>query len=147
VAIVESEKSALIASSVFPDLVLLGAGDIHGLSIEKCQVLINRNIILFPDLNAFEKWSDKAQMLNSLFPSPSGEGSGVRCSTFLEDIATPKARTNGLDEADYIIEQLDKKKTEPVQEIYSCFSPTLQSMLEENPVLSILMDKLQLEEI
>lgn len=68
-------------------------------------------------------------------------------STLLEDIATPEARTNGLDVADFMIEQLSKTKTDPVLEIYIQFSPTLQSMMEKNLALSILMDKLQLEEI
>jgi len=68
-------------------------------------------------------------------------------STLLEDIATPEAKVNGLDVADFMIEQLSKTKTDPVLEICSHFSQTLQSMMEKNPVLSILMDKLQLEEI
>ena len=168
VAIVESEKSALIASAFFPDLIWLAAGNLNGLSVEKSQVLKSRNIILFPDLGAFEKWREKAQMLNSLFPSHTqkihflspcgespqrgievGEGSGVRCSisTLLEDIATPEAKANGLDVADFMIEQLSKTKAEPVLEIQSHFSPTLQSMLEINPALFSLMDHLNLEEI
>ena len=39
VAVVESEKSALIASAVFPGLIWLAAGNLNGISIEKCQVL------------------------------------------------------------------------------------------------------------
>jgi len=83
----------------------------------------------------------------SLSPSPFGEEFRVRCSTLLEDIATTKAKANGLDVADFMIEQLRKTTTDPVLEIQNHFSPTFQSMMEKNPVLSILMDKLQLEEI
>ena len=54
-----------IASCIKPDLIWFGAGNIHGLTIEKCQVLENRNEILFPNLNAFEKWSEKARIFNS----------------------------------------------------------------------------------
>jgi len=50
VAIVESEKSALIASAVFPDLIWLPAGNLNGLSIEKCHVLKRRDVMLYPDL-------------------------------------------------------------------------------------------------
>ena len=60
VCIVESEKSALISAAIFPDEVWLGAGNIHGLSIEKCQVFNNRTVILYPDLNAFDKWNEKS---------------------------------------------------------------------------------------
>jgi hypothetical protein len=149
VAIVESEKSAIIASAIMPDLIWLAAGNLNGLSIEKCQVLKGRDVILFPDLGAFEKWSEKAKMLNSLSPSPCGEGSGVRysISTLLENIATPEAKADGLDVADFMIEQLSKTKAESVIEIQSHFSPTLQSMLEINPALFILIDRLNLEEI
>jgi hypothetical protein len=147
VAIVESEKSALIASAVIPDLIWLAAGNLNGLSIEKTKVLKGRNITLFPDLGAFEKWNEKAQMLNSFFPSPHGEGSGVRCSisTLLEDEATASDRANGLDIADYIITELKSKKT--MHEIQSHFSPALQSMIDKNKALLLLMNGLQLEEI
>ena len=71
----------------------------------------------------------------------------ISVSTLLEDIATPEDKANGLDVADFMIEQLSKTKAEPVIEIQSHFSPTLQSMLEINPALFILIDRLNLEEI
>jgi hypothetical protein len=49
-----------IASCIMPDLIWLVAGNLNGLSIEKCQVLNGREIILYPDLGAFGKWSLKA---------------------------------------------------------------------------------------
>jgi hypothetical protein len=141
VAIVESEKSALIASAIFSELVWLGAGSINGLSIEKCQVLKNRNVILFPDLNAFDKWSEKAIQIEKHCNCK------VSISTILEDIATPEAKAKGLDVADFMIDQLRKLNPEPMP-INECrFSPKLQSLTEENPALLILIDRLNLEEI
>ncbi|MHB9140968.1 MAG: DUF6371 domain-containing protein [Paludibacter sp.] len=149
VAIVESEKSAIIASCIMPELVWLTAGNLNGLSIEKCQVLKSRDVMLYPDLGAFEKWSEKAQMLNSLFPSPHGEGSGVRykisISTLLEDEASDSDRANGLDIADFVIAELKSKKT--TLEIQSFFGPTLQSMIDKNKALLVLINAMQLEEI
>jgi len=55
VAIVDSEKSALIASAIMPDLIWLAVGSLNGLKLGKCSVLAGRNIILFPNLGAFEK--------------------------------------------------------------------------------------------
>ena len=141
IAIVESEKSALIASAFFPDLIWLAAGNLNGLSIEKSQVLKSRNVILFPDLGAYEKWNEKAILIGKQCNCK------ISVSTLLEDIATPEAKANGLDVADFMIEQLSKTKAEPVLEIQSHFSPTLQSMLEINPALFSLMDRLNLEEI
>jgi hypothetical protein len=44
-----------------PELIWLATGNLNGLSIEKCLVLKGRNIILFPDLKAFDKWNEKAK--------------------------------------------------------------------------------------
>lgn len=168
VAIVESEKSAIIASCIMPELVWLAAGNLNGLSVEKCKVLKGRSVMLYPDLGAFEKWSKKAQMLNlllplSLSPSPFGEGTNgqrpkelirVSCSTLLEDESTDTDRANGLDIADFIIAELKSPlssgrgvRSEALPEIQTFFSPALQSMIERSNALLILINKLGLEEI
>ena len=56
VAIVESEKSAIIASIYLPQYIWLACGGSEGLNIEKCQCLKGRKIILFPDCGMYEKW-------------------------------------------------------------------------------------------
>ena len=66
VAIVESEKSAIIASCLMSELICLAAGNLNGLSIEKCLALKGRDVKLYSDLSAFEKWNEKDKMLNSL---------------------------------------------------------------------------------
>jgi len=139
VAIVESEKSAIIASCIVPDMIWLAAGNLNGLSIEKCHVLKGRNVMLYPDLGAFEKWSIKALEIQEK------HNCKVTVSTLLEDEATDSDRTNGLDIADYIITELKSKKAIP--EIQSFFSPTLQSMIEKNKTLLVLINVLQLEEV
>jgi hypothetical protein len=139
VAIVESEKSSLIASAVFPDLIWLAAGNLNGLSLEKCQVLKGRNVTLFPDLGAFEKWSDKAWIIEKECNCK------INISTLLEDIATPEAKVNGFDIADYLIEEL-KNKTNQIQ-IHSRFSPILESMIEKNNALLVLINGLDLQEV
>lgn len=139
VAIVESEKSAIIASCIVPDMVWLAAGNLNGLSVEKCQVLIGRNVMLYPDLGAFEKWSLKATEIKKQCNWK------VSISTLLEDEATDTDRINGLDIADYIISELKSKKTIP--EIQNFFSPTLQSMIDKNKAFLVLIKGLELEEV
>jgi len=139
VAIVESEKSAIIASCIVPDIVWLAAGNLNGLSVEKCRALKGRDVMLYPDLGAFEKWSLKAIEIKKQCICK------VTISTLLEDEATDTDRINGLDIADYIIAELKSKKT--VSEIQCSFSPTLQIMIEENPALLVLITGLQLEEV
>lgn len=118
----------------------------NGLSIEKCQVLQNRIVILFPDLNAFDKWSEKAIQIEKVCNCK------INVSTLLEYIATPEAKENGLDVADFMIDQLLKKmalqsEPKPTPVVQSRFTPELDTMIETKPALLSLIDKLQLEEV
>jgi hypothetical protein len=139
VAIVESEKSAIIASIIFPDLIWLAAGSLNGLSIEKCQVLNGRDITLYPDLGAFGKWKTKATEIQNQC------NCNIILSNLLEVEATDNDRENSLDIADYIIAELSTKKT--TSEIQKTFSPHIQSMIERNRALLVLINVLELEEI
>ena len=66
VAIVESEKTAVIASVYLPQFIWCAAGSLTNLNAEKCSILKGRTVTLFPDLNGFEKWSSKAKELSHL---------------------------------------------------------------------------------
>lgn len=104
IGIVESEKTALIASVMMPNFIWLAAGNLNGLSIDKCKVLQGREVVLFPDLGGFEKWNKKAtELLLEL-------GIKISVSDLLELEATLEERENGLDIADYIIEQMLAQK-------------------------------------
>ena len=60
VDIVESEKTAAIASICLPKYLWLATGGIRNLSAEKCNVLKGRQIILFPDAGAYSMWHSLA---------------------------------------------------------------------------------------
>ena len=139
VAIVESEKSAFIASVVMPDFIWLAAGNLNGLSIDKCKALQGRKVVLYPDLGAFEKWSLKATEIQNQCNCK------ISVSTLLEDVASDTDRDNGFDIADFIIKQLISKET--ADEIHGRFSPGLESMVQQNNSLLLFIDKLELEEI
>jgi hypothetical protein len=94
VAIVESEKTAIISSIYLPQFVWLAFGGI-GFSLDKCNVLKGRNVILFPDLNGFDKWSSKVKELSHI--------ASFTVSDLLERKATEIERKQGLDIADYLI--------------------------------------------
>lgn len=98
IAIVESEKTAIISSVYLPQFLWLACGQLQGLSVDKCKVLSGRTVILFPDLKGFEKWQQKAKELQSLLPD-------VRfaVSDYLEKNASEADRQKGLDIADYLI--------------------------------------------
>ena len=146
VCIVESEKSALISAALFPDEIWLAAGNINGLSIDKCQVLNGRTVILYPDLNAFDKWSLKAKEIQKQCNCT------ISVSSLLETISTPFAKAQGLDVADYFINQLKTPLTSrrgvggEVQPVQPRFTPELDEMIETNPTLLTLINKLDLIE-
>lgn len=95
IALVESEKTAIIASLYFSDYVWLATGGISYLSYERIKVLRNRKVILFPDLGAFDLWSEKAKEFKKWLD--------IRVSDYLEKIATPEEREQKLDLADYLL--------------------------------------------
>ncbi|MBK7798505.1 MAG: hypothetical protein KA251_02545 [Saprospiraceae bacterium] len=112
VAIVESEKTAVIASVYLPQFIWLAVGSLSNLNAEKCSILKGRSVTLFPDLNGFEKWSSKAKELSHL--------EIFTVSDLLERKATEAEKKQGFDLADYLIKYdykafalLETKATEP----------------------------------
>lgn len=93
--------------------------------------------MLYPDLGALEKWSLKATEIQKQCDCK------VTISTLLENEASNTDRANGLDKADFIISELCLSKS--VSEIQSYFSPDLQSMIEKNKTLSVLIVGLELK--
>ena len=126
VAIVESEKSALISAHFMSDFIWLATGGIHGcFKEENIQVLKNRSVMLCPDLGAFEAWKAKIPMLSAVC-------SKVIISEHLELVATEEQRKSGLDIADFLL------MTEtPVM--------ALQRVIKRNPCIGTLIEQLQLE--
>ena len=98
VAVVESEKTAIIAAGYLPQFTWVAAGNKQGLSVDKCNALKQhaKTVILYPDLNAFKDWSGKAKLY------------GFKTSDLLEKKATEDERASGLDLADYLV-QFDVK--------------------------------------
>ena len=65
VAITESEKSAVICALTFPAIVWVSCGGKNGLNIERCRVLRDRNVVLYPDADAVDLWTAKAKELKA----------------------------------------------------------------------------------
>ena len=102
VAIVEAEKTAVIASMLFGNYIWLAAGNLNGIATRKSTVLRDRNIVLFPDAGCFEKWNKKKEEIrNEIFCQ-------IDISSLVETHATPQQSHDGYDIADYILEQLSE---------------------------------------
>lgn len=104
VGLVESEKTAIIASLVFPELIWLASGGKEGLSPYKFESLRNRNVFLFPDLtrpgdtkNCFDLWVKEINAINGMITGY------FEVSDFFENRASKTEKEAGLDLADYIL--------------------------------------------
>ena len=95
IAIVESEKTAIIASVYLPQFTWLACGSLASLTADRCSVLRGHHVTLFPDLNCYEKWKAKAKELSHI--------ATVNVSHLLELKATEQERACGLDLADYLL--------------------------------------------
>ena len=98
VCIVESEKTAIIASVYLPHLLWLAAGSLSNLTITKFRGLKSRRIFLFPDLNGYDKWRDKANEIRVGLP-----GINILVSDLLQKGSNSSDVSSGLDLADYLI--------------------------------------------
>ncbi len=67
VAIVESEKTAIIASGVFGDCITLACGGCANLTATMCEPLRGRDVVLFPDNGKFDEWGEKGKQMHRLF--------------------------------------------------------------------------------
>lgn len=65
VAIVESEKTAILCSEYIPLFTWLAAGALNGLNEGKMRPLKGLDVILFPDQGAYNKWKQIAEQLQS----------------------------------------------------------------------------------
>ena len=124
VAIVESEKTAIIASVYLPQFIWVAVGSLTNLNAEKCSVLKGRTVILFPDLNGFDKWSSKAKELSHL--------ANFAVSDLLERKATEAEKKQGFDLADYLIKFDYKEFALPVPEATEP-PPAVQPLVEVKP--------------
>ncbi len=124
VAIVESEKTAIIASVYLPEFIWLAAGSKEGLTFEKCKILKGRTVCLFPDLNGFELWDTKKKEISAF--------ARVTISDLLERKATKAERNQGLDLADYLI-KLDYKTFRDAERNYEPESKRQEVILNKSP--------------
>lgn len=66
VCIVESEKSAIVASIAYPESIWLASGSLTNLTYARCKVLEGRNVTLYPDVGVEDRWQEKLDQLRDL---------------------------------------------------------------------------------
>ena len=100
VAVVESEKTAIILSEHYPDCLWLAAGGLYELTAVKLFPLRGRKIILFPDTDtdgmAYGTWYKVMQEAQHLL------GQTIHLSALLEQRATKAEKAAKIDIVDYL---------------------------------------------
>lgn len=98
IAIVESEKTAIIASIYFPVFIWIATGGKDGMfSQANFDVLRGHKVILFPDLGMLDNWHEKAITLVR-------HGIDATVYDFLESRASEEDKKAGLDIADFLLQ-------------------------------------------
>ena len=125
IAIVESEKTAIIATHFISDFIWLATGGMNGcFNKNAVEVLRDKEVVLVPDLGATDKWKSKLPLLQTVCKQ-------VLVSNILEVNATDEQRQRGLDIADFLL------MTETPQMI-------LQRLIKRHSTLQHLIDSLGL---
>jgi hypothetical protein len=126
VVIVESEKTALIASIYLPQYTWMACGGLNNLSVKTLATLKQHNVVLYPDLKALAQWEAKATDLRN-------QGFRIAVSSMLENLPnlTEADRQSGLDLADFLL------LSEPIK------SPLVR-LMEKNEAIQHLVDRLDL---
>ena len=103
VCIVESEKTALIAATYWPEYIWMASGGVQNMTKGKFEALRGRDVKLYPDAKLsldqkptpYEQWTQLAIELNQ-------QGFSVTVSDWIENNATPEQKESGYDLADFV---------------------------------------------
>ena len=143
VALVESEKTALIGAACYPQYLWLATGGKSQMSDEKMKVLSGRTVIMFPDVDGYNEWAERAKTFTFC---------KIIVSDALEKNASPEQRAAKIDIADVLIAELKNGYVPPKpEEEYKwlfCMTPKSEKelMIEEHSIIRLLIDELGLVE-
>lgn len=100
VALVESEKTAVICSLLLPEYIWLATGGKSQFN-DRLMVLKGRKVTAFQDIDCYDEWRKKAKNYPML---------DITISDILERNSTPEQRERHVDIADVLLEEMLKRK-------------------------------------
>lgn len=128
IALVESEKTAIIASGYLPNFTWIATGGMHNFTANRLKNLEGKTITVFPDLDGIEQWKEKAAVIADKINIQ------FIFDSYLEKNATVEDYANKLDLADYLLRF-------PYEEELSEQERTLKYFKQINPLLTSLIEK------
>jgi len=126
VALVESEKSAIIMSIIIPDFTWLATGSKTGFKYESMKPLKEVEIHAFPDKGCYNDWFEKAQRMNA-------EGFSITVSKKME--------TDSIKDGDDIVDLLANNST-----VYSSIEKKIHKLVEKNSSIKRMIQLFNLED-
>lgn len=99
IALVESERTAMVMSLYYPEYIWLATGGKAGCAWYKADVaqpLKGRKVVLFPDTNCYDNWKEKSNHLKQYCRS-------IEVSDYLHKNTNPDQYKAGLDLEDFIV--------------------------------------------
>ena len=124
VALVESEKTAVICAGILPKFLWLATGGKSQLG-DKLLVLQGRKIVAFPDVDGFEVWSQKLAAYAQL---------QVTVSSVLQQNASPEDIAGHIDIADWLIRENPSRHARLDPESHDRASRVLATILHRVPI-------------
>jgi hypothetical protein len=122
IALVESEKTALIMSLFLPDYLWLATGSKANLKKELVAAIKKFDIIIFPDKSEFEDWNKKVLELKL-------DGFNIKCSNLLEN----KEAEKGSDLADFFIQSRYSDEAAKTKISYTNAENQINNLAQINP--------------
>ena len=136
VALVESEKTALICAGLMPRYLWLATGGKSCIN-DRLLVLKGRKVIAFPDIDGFQEWTEKLAKYPDL---------GITVSPILQQNATAEDLENHIDIADWLIRYKTEPAGEPVKKHCVAFLKAARYIDPEyHEQLEALIEELELE--
>lgn len=132
VAVVESEKTALVCSVQYPDYVWLATGGKSQLSVDKMKVLANRTVVFFPDADGYHEWTESVKAFSFC--------RSAKVSDMLEQNATEADRLAKIDIADLVLREWQSLRRYHEDTPLARVQRMIQEMTKRNPVLQTLID-------
>lgn len=126
VALVESEKTAVICAALMPAYIWLATGGKTQLG-DKLKVLTGREVIAFPDVDGYAVWKERLSMI---------QGVDIKVSDYLERNATEQDRQDHIDIADLLLRTATAQNPPAIPQsdtypILKYFAPKHHKLLKE----------------
>lgn len=138
VALVESEKTAIICAALMPRFIWVATGGKTQLG-DKLDVLRGRKVLAFPDIDAYDTWQEKLAALPHL---------NIKVSDYLMKNATQEDHENHIDIADLLLRENSAAQTtqKPIS-ILEYFSEEyhdeISQLIEELDLIPVSISKLE----